>query len=335
MIHRLRTIDAHTAGQPIRLILAGFPPVQGGTMLDRRDAVRSDADGLRRALLFEPRGHLDVQAALLLAAVSPAAQAGLLFMDAAGYPALSGDAVIAAATAAIERGVAGTLPHPDAVVFDTPAGPIRATADVARDGELLRAESVSFVNVPSFVLVPALPVRLARRSVAVDVAFGGAFYAIVDSEAVGLPIEPGRLHELRQIGMQIREAAAAACDARHPSVAELAGIEGTVFVGPPRDTAADLRNVVVREGGAISRSPSATATCAVMAVLDAMSLLPADRPFVQESVIGTRIRGWVGDHLAIGEYQAIVPEIEGAAWITGEHVFEMDDRDPLREGYEL
>ena len=177
-----------------------------------------------------------------------------------------------------------------AVIYDSPAGTIRARArragDDARGGSegqeggrgrqatvAARVESVSFVNVPSFVLHGGLTVKLASRQIRVDVAFGGAFYAIVDSEAVGLPIDAAHLPELRRVGMEIKDAIESAHDIVHPLERGLQGIYGTIFTGPPSDEGADLRNVTVFADAEVDRSPCGTGTAAVMAVVDAMGLL--------------------------------------------------------------
>jgi trans-L-3-hydroxyproline dehydratase len=171
--------------------------------------------------------------------------------------------------------------------------------------------------------------------VRVDVAFGGAFYAIVDAEAVGLPIDAAHLQELRRVGMEIKRAVEAARQIEHPVERGLKGIYGTIFTGPPRDPSADLRNVTVFADAEVDRSPCGTGTSAVMAVLDAMEMLPAGRPFVHESLIGTTFRGRVVGREEVGGLPAIQPELEGSAWITGEHTFLLDDEDPLKEGFRI
>jgi proline racemase len=191
------------------------------------------------------------------------------------------------------------------------------------------------VNVPSFVLHGGMIVRLASRTIRADVAFGGAFYAIVDSEAAGLPIDAAHLPELRRVGMEIKHAIEAAQTIVHPLDAGLTGIYGTIFTGPPSDERADLRNVTIFADAEVDRSPCGTGTAAVMAVVDAMGLLGPDRPFVHESLIGTRFTGRVASRTQVGDLQAIVPEIEGSAWITGEHTFLVDDGDPLKEGFRI
>jgi trans-L-3-hydroxyproline dehydratase len=338
MIRRIQTVDAHAAGEPLRLIVDGFPAPQGRTMLDKREWVRGKQDHLRRALMLEPRGHADMYGAILTEAVSPGSHAGVLFMHNAGYSTMCGHGVIAVTTIALERGL--LMPGGDGrtIVYDTPAGTVRATAKLAsKDDEAdgVRVQSVAFVNVPSFVWHGALVVRLGSRQIRADVAFGGAFYAIVDSEAVGLPLDAAHVPELRRAGMDISRAIETGHSIAHPVETGLRGIYGTIFTGPPNDSRADLRNITVFADAQVDRSPCGTGTAAVMAVIDAMGLLADDRPFVHESLVGTLFRGRVAGRTQVGDYAAIVPEIEGSAWITGEHTFLIDDDDPLKNGFRL
>jgi proline racemase len=336
-IRRYRTLDAHAAGEPLRLILDGYPAPKGRTMLEKRAWVKKHADGIRRALMLEPRGHADMYGAVLTEPVTPGADAGVLFMHNEGYSTMCGHGIVAVTTMAIERGLIHPK-GPNRIVYDSPAGPVHARAYVSqREGEggRLRVDRVAFDNVPSFVFAPGLPVRLGNREVRVDVAFGGAFYAIVDAEAAGLPITPARLPELRRVGMEIKHAVEAAATVVHPLDTGLNGIYGTIFTGPPERSDADLKNVTIFADAEVDRSPCGTGTCAVMAVIDAMGLMPAGRPFGHESLIGTLFNGRVTGRTRVGDFGAILPELEGSAWITGEHVFLVDDEDPLRGGFRL
>jgi trans-L-3-hydroxyproline dehydratase len=330
----IRTIDAHAAGEPLRLIVDGFPAPRGRTMLDKREWVRKNHDHLRRALMLEPRGHADMYGAVLTEPVSPGSHAGVLFMHNEGYSTMCGHGIVAVTTIALERGL--IVPGGPAVVYDSPAGTVRARANARASGARIdKVDSVAFVNVPSFVLHGGLTVKLPTRQVRADVAFGGAFYAIVDSESIGLPIDVPHLPELRRAGMDIKHAIEATHAIAHPLEPGLKGIYGTIFTGPANDPRADLRNVTIFADAEVDRSPCGTGTCAVMAVVDAMGLLADDRPFVHESLIGTEFKGRVAGRTMVGEYAAIVPEIEGSAWITGEHTFVIDDSDPLKDGFRL
>ncbi len=334
MIHVLKTIDAHAAGEPLRLVVEGLPRPSGKTMLQKREWMRRHVDHLRRALMLEPRGHADMYGAVLTEPVSPGSHAGVLFMHNEGYSTMCGHGVVAVATIAIERGLLFDRDS-DAITLDTPAGTVHARARVVRNGERTRVDSVTFVNVPSFVFAAGQPVKIGTRELRVDIAFGGAFYAIVDTEAIGVPLEVPRLPELRRIATDIKAALEAAVTITHPAEPGLTGLYGVIFTGPPGDPEAHLRNLTVFADAEVDRSPCGTGTAAVMAVLDAMGLLPSDQAFVHESLIGTLFRGRVVRRTQVGDLPAIVPEIEGSAWITGEHTFLIDDEDPLRDGFRI
>jgi len=331
----IRTIDAHTAGEPLRLIVEGFPRVEGRTMLERREWVREHHDDVRTALMLEPRGHADMYGALLTEPEHPGSDAGVLFMHNEGYSTMCGHGIIAVVTIAIERGLIMPREGRDEIVLDSPAGPIRARAHLTRRGGQTRVERVSFVNVPSFTLHAGIPINVGSRQLRVDVAFGGAFYAIVDAESTGLAIGGDALPQLRSTGMAIKHAVESIVDVIHPVEPELHGIYGTIFTGPPSSDEAHLRNVTVFAHAEVDRSPCGTGTCAVMAVLSAMGLLGRDQTFIHESIIGTRFSGRIVDEISFGEIPAIVPELEGEAYITGEHTFLLDDDDPLKVGFRL
>ncbi|MAM84275.1 MAG: proline racemase [Acidobacteria bacterium] len=333
MIHCVRTIDAHAAGEPLRLIVEGYPSPVGPTMLEKRAWVKEHHDGLRRALMFEPRGHLDMYGAVLTEPVAEGSHAGILFMHNEGYSTMCGHGILAVVTIALERGLLHLTNDDTEVVLDSPAGRIRARATVTKRDGTVRVEHVKFVNVPSFVLHPGLTVKFGSREVPVDVAFGGAFYAIVDAEAAGLGIDKSNLDALRTAGMAIKRAVESQVKVVHPLEEGLEGIYGTIFTGIADDPGSDLRNVTIFADAQVDRSPCGTGTSAVMAVLDAMHLLASDRPFTHESLIGTQFRGRVVGRSHVGEHPAIVPEIGGAAWITGEHTFLIDDEDPLKTGF--
>ena len=332
MPRRVRTIDAHAAGEPLRLVVEGFPAPAGASMLDKRAWVRRRHDRIRRALMREPRGHADMYGALLTEPVSAGAHAGVLFMHNEGYSTMCGHGIIAVVKIAVEEGLLHLSDPAADIVLDTPAGAVRARAALRDDG---RVEAVSFVNVPSFVLRGGTPIDVDGRVVPVDVAFGGAFYAIVDGEAAGVPIRREELARLRALGGEIRDRVDKAVDVVHPTDPRLRGIYGTIFTGPPDREDAHLRNVTVFADAQVDRSPCGTGTSAVMAVVDAMGLLDPAGRFVHESLIGTTFAGTVEDRTTVGDLAAIVPRIEGRAWITGRHEFLLDDDDPLCEGFLL
>jgi proline racemase len=334
-LNLFRTIDAHAGGEPLRLIFEGFPAPRGKTMIDKRDWAGRNADGIRRVLMFEPRGHVDMCGAVLTEPVSPGSHAGVLFMHNRGYHALSGSGIVALTTIVLERGL--LMPGGDGrtIVFDTPAGIVRAHATFAGEEPATRVERVSYVNVPSFVLHGGLPIKVGARPLRVDVAFGGGFYAIVDSEAAGLGVNPALAPELRRVGGEIRAAVESAQAIAHPDEPRLEGLDGVIFTAPPTDERADLRSVTVFANGAIDRSPGGNSTAAVMAVLAAMGLIAEEGLFTHEGITGSHFTGRISSRTVVGEYEAIVATLDASAWITGEHTFQVDEADPLREGFLL
>jgi trans-L-3-hydroxyproline dehydratase len=332
-----------------------MPAPDGRTMLEKRAWAMKRLDHLRQSLILEPRGHTDMYGALLTEPVSRDSHAGVLFMHNEGWSTMCGHGIIAVTTMAIERGliwhdsperhrVGGSNPKDGGnggkptsvdIRYDTPAGLVQARAHLAHHGDAVHVESVAFRNVASFVFEPSLMVPIGGRKIPVDVAFGGAFYAIVDAEAAGVPIDGEHLPELRKLGMTIAREVEKLRRVVHPNDSGLEGIYGTIFTAPAQLADAHLRNVTIFADAEVDRSPCGTGTAAVMAVLNDMGLLLDDVPFVHESIVGTTFKGRVVDRLQVGERAAIVPEIEGSAWITGEHTFLIDGDDPLKAGFRL
>ena len=186
----------------------------------------------------------------------------------------------------------------------------------------MNGDSVMFYDTPACVLHAGVPVQIGPRQLRADIALSGGRYAIVDAESAGVVIDVAHVPELRR-------AAADICE----GVARVEAVAGVIFTGPPYETGADLRTVAVTAGGVVDRSPIGMGTSAVMAVLDAMGLLDEQRPFVHESIIGTRVEGRLFVRSALEETPAITTTITGSAWITGEHTFIIDDRDPLKDGF--
>jgi proline racemase len=333
MIHRIRTIDSHTAGEPLRLIVEGLPSPEGDTMLAKRAWAQKHIDHLRRSLMLEPRGHADMYGAIFTEPVTSGAHAGVLFMHNEGWSTMCGHGVIAVTTIAIEREL--IWPGGPHLVLDSPAGRIEASATVTNNNGRRRVSSVSFRNVASYVWEAGVPVTVGGRTIPVDVAFGGAFYAIVDAESVGVAIDASRLGELRRLGMEIKREVERLRQVSHPEDSGLHGIYGTIFTAPAQHPEAHLRNVTIFADAEVDRSPCGTGTAAVMAVLSEMGVLTEDSPFVHESIVGTLFVGRIAGRRPVGEHAAIVPEIQGSAWITGEHVFLIDGDDPLRAGFRL
>jgi trans-L-3-hydroxyproline dehydratase len=311
------------------VITDGLDPIPGTTILEKRRFAREHLDGLRRGLMFEPRGHADMYGAIPTEPVTPDADAGVLFMHNEGWSTMCGHGVIALVTVALEVGL---LRAREIVRLDTPAG--RVTARPRRDGA--RVGSVAFENVPSFVVslddrvsVPGL------GDVRYDLAFGGAFYAFVDAASVGLEMTPERFRDLIAAGSAIKRAVIATREIRHPSEPDLSFLYGTIFTGPALGSGADSRNVCVFADGEVDRSPTGTGVSARLAIERARRRLSPSGSFVVESIIGTRFTGRIARELRWEGYDAVVPEIEGSAWITGRSEVYFAADDPLLEGFIL
>jgi len=338
----IRTIDAHVSGAPLRLVVEGAPLLEAGTLVDRLEELRSAHDAFRRAIMSEPRGHSAMSGALLLPPDSSDADAGVVFMHAGGWSPLCGHGVIAVATIAAGRGLIAGPRERDVLRFDTAAGPVLARLRVPTDERTgpARFAGVAWSGVAARVVRAGLSVRLSRRRALVDVASAGETYAIVDAESVGVALDVDHVPEMRRTAKEIAEAVEGAlttpAQTGHEEVPppDTVRVAGTVLTGPPAGPA-DLRSVVVYDDGSIDRSPGGIATCAVMAVIDAMGLVRGDQLLTLESLIGTCFTGRVTDRVSVGDHPAILPEIEGRAFITGDHAFIIDDEDPLRDGFVL
>lgn len=323
------TIDAHAAGEPLRIVTAGAPVLPGATILERRRYLAEHHDDLRRLLLFEPRGHADMYGAILTPPVTPEADYGVLFLTNEGYSTMCGHGVIALTTALLETGMLPRQEPETSVGYDSPAGLIRARATVSGD----QVTSVAFRNVPAFQYAVRLPITLASGPIEVDLAFGGAFYVLVEAEALGVAVEPARAGELTRLGMEIKRAVDAAHEVRHPLEPELAGIYGTIISGPPSGPGRDGRNITIYAEGAVDRSPCGTGTSAKRANLYATGGIGLDQLYVHESVIGTTFTGRVLAETEVAGRPAVVTEISGRGFITGFHQFVVGADDPTGAGF--
>jgi proline racemase len=332
---RLRTVDAHVGGAPVRLVVEGAPSIRGGSMRAKTDWLARHGDHLRRMLMREPRGHRDMTGVMLTEPVTPGSHAGLIFMHGDGYAPMSGHSVLGATFLALRHGLILTGESDRGVIYDTVAGTIAARV-LDSDDDDENADGlggrIAFVNVPAFVLRGGLTAKAAGRHVRVDIAYGGAFYAIVDAESVGLSVASRFLPGLREIAGEVIRLVEGAFDVAHPLEASLGGLSGAIFTAPPAQEGADLRAVTILRQGVAGRSASGSGMSAVMAVLSAMGLLADNQPFRQEGLLGLSFAGRVLRLTSVADLPAIVPEIEGTAWPTGEHAFLAERGDPFAAG---
>ena len=340
---RITTIDAHTAGEPFRVIVDGLPEIQRETMLARRRYAQQHIDELRTALMWEPRGHADMYGGLLLPASSPEADLGVLFLHNEGFSTMCGHGIIALATVVLEAGLVPSSPPVTTLRIETPAGLVTARAHHTAEpepGPGGRVEHVSFHNVPAFVVALDETVAVpGLGEVSYDLAFGGAFYAYVDAGSLGMRLVPEELRSLIEMGRAIKQAVQDSRSIEHPFEEDLGFLYGVIFVGPaagePDGASRHSRNVCVFADGEVDRSPTGTGVSGRLALHRARGEIEVGQEIEIESLIGTCFRGRVAAETRFGPYAAIVPEVTGSAFLTGRHEFLLDPRDPLRDGFLL
>jgi proline racemase len=321
---QIAATDYHTAGEPFRIVEAGAVDIPGESVAERREhASRSDeVDRVRRLLCHEPRGHADMYGCFLVPPDDDRADLGVLFWHKDGYSTACGHGTIALGAWAVESGRVDAPAEGEIdVTIDVPSG--RVVARVRRRAGAV--ESVAFRNVPSYVMARGVEVD----SVQADVAFGGAIYAFVPAELLGLRVVPEDLAELIAAGRRVKRALDGTNVARHPTDHRLSGIYGTVIyeeLGPLHQ-----RNVAIFADGEVDRSPTGSATSARTALLAADGALDSWETWRNESIVGTAFHA-----RAIGETpDGLLTEVEGTAFRTGEHRFVLDPRDPLGTGFVL
>jgi len=315
----IRTTDYHTAGEPFRIVVEGVPPLVGRTILDKRRWAAEHLDHVRRLLVNEPRGHADMYGCFV---VDPehGGDLGVVFFHNEGYSTACGHGTIALVTWALESGRLSVFPQANGevvVLVDAPSGRLRTWARVV-DGDVT---SVRFRNVPSFVLRSGVAVEGVR----VDIAFGGAFYAIAPAAA---PIDRGHLPELIERGRRIKDALNRAGGVVHPLEPDLCDVYGVIWTH-------GHRNVTVFADGQVDRSPCGSGTSARLALLDASGELFRGETLLHRGIVGTEFVGRVVDETEVAGIPAVITEVEGSAHLTGRHEFVLEPGDPLGTGFLL
>src|SRR4051812_5379756 len=310
--------DYHTAGEPFRVVTAGLPEIPGRTVLERRQFAQTsdEVDAVRQLLVNEPRGHADMYGGFIVPPDDDGADFGVLFWHKDGYSTACGHGTIALGAWAVESGRAA---GPE-VTIDVPSGRVVA---------LVGSDSVTFRNVPSYVIARDVPAAGAR----VDVSYGGAIYASVAAADLGLGVRSGQVTELIAAGRAVKAELEGTDVASHPEDERLSGIYGTVIYDDlgDDDRGPHQRNVTVFADGEVDRSPCGSGTSARMALLEADGRLAGGRVLTHDSIVGTTFTGRVTERIG----DAVVTEVEGAAFRTGDHRFVLDPRDPVGTGFVL
>ncbi|HET8985831.1 MAG TPA: proline racemase family protein [Trueperaceae bacterium] len=330
------TIDAHAAGEPLRIVTAGIPRIPGDTILAKRAWLRDNLDHVRTTLMHEPRGHADMYGCYVVEPVTESADMGVIFMHNEGYSDMCGHGIIALATVAVAQGLVATSTPETRVGIDSPAGFIEAFVEF--DGS--RTGAVRFLNVPSFVLHTDLVVTTPGfGELTVDVVFGGAFYAYLSANAAGLVVRPDMALRLIDLGDQVKKAVSGAVQIRHPAVPDLNTLYGTIIDGPPADPANHQANVCVFADREVDRSPTGTGTAGRVAQLYARGRLALGETLRNESIIGTVFTGKAVSETSVVDgstgqvLRAVVPEVAGRASITGFNQWVVAVDDELGGGF--
>src|SRR5437763_6221028 len=327
----ITVVGCHAGGEIGNVVVGGVLPPPGATVFEQMQALAAD-DTLRRLLLREPRGSVAAHANLVVPSTSPDCAAGFIVMEPTEYPAMSGSNTICVATVLLETGMVGMREPETTLRLEAPAGVVEVTAR-CRDG---RCESVELTNVPCFAdrLDASLEVD-GLGTLAVDVAFGGMWYAIADARALGFALEPSEARDLSAAGELIRVAAREQLPCVHPENPEIAGVSIVEIAEPWRGVGAVSKNAVVVAPGRLDRSATGTGLCARMAALHARGALHAGDTMTHASVIGTTFDGRVVSETTVAGRPAIVPAIRGSAWITGLMQVVVDPTDPFPAAYLL
>ena len=336
-MREIRTIDYHTAGEPFRIV--ANPPVEivGDTVANRRVYAMASAevDGLRKLLCFEPRGHADMYGCFITPPDDDDADFGVLFWHKDGFSTACGHGTIALGVWAIESGKVAIDPSGVTdVVIDVPSG--RVTARVHTKGSVI--ESVDFVNVASYHMHSNISVDTSLGALTVDVSFGGAIYAQVDVAQIGLSVTPEHYGEIIAIGREIKWALNDSEYAEHRTDSRLSGIYGTI-VYEDLTTGSDglkrQRNATIFADGEVDRSPCGSGTCARLATLVEKKQLKIGEVLKHDSIVGSQFLGVAKAQVISDGHDAILPQVTGMAYKTGESVFTVDPRDPLTPGFVL
>jgi proline racemase len=319
----IETIDTHTLGEPTRIVLKGFPPLRGRSLKDRsRDLLRRHSD-LRRALMWEPRGHMVMFGAVVVPPADPSADLGLVFMDGGGAVDMCVHGTIGAVTALIETGRL-KAPRDGVLTVDTPAAPVRVR--VRRSGSRVRA--VELEGVAGRTVATGLRAHAAGKEIAYDLAYAGNLIAIVRGTDLGVKVRPQAFRALVDAGMEVKTQAQEAWAATRGRLGPWREVVSSLIysrLGPGR-----YRDLVVFRDHSVDRSPCGSCFSALMAQLYATRKLRLDEWVECENLLGLSFRGRLIDRG--GE---LIPQLSGWAFITGEHRFRIDSRDPLRHGFQL
>ena len=328
----IHAVDSHTMGEPTRVVVGGVPQIPGNTMPEKKKYLEDHLDYLRTAIMLEPRGHNDMFGSIVTTACNPEADFGIIFMDGGGYLNMCGHGSIGAATIAVETGIVPMKEPVTEVNMEAPAGLIRAKVEVKNE----KVQSVSIVNVPAFLYKADQQIDLpGYGKITFDISFGGSFFAIVPAKQLNIKLLPENADKLKVLGIQIRDIINKEIKIQHPVLEHIKTVDLVEFFDETDNPKANLRNVVVFGQGQVDRSPCGTGTSAKLATLHAKGKLKQGEKFVYESIASTLFTGEIVGTTKVGDYDAVIPQITGSAYITGFCQYVIDEDDPVKHGFRL
>jgi len=330
---QVKTIDMHTGGEPLRVIVDGFPELKGNSVLDYRRDCKENYDHLRTALMLEPRGHADMYGCILTPPNDDEGDFGVIFLHNEGYSTMCGHAIIALSILAVEMGWIDVREGDNILKIDAPCGRITAFANVRQD----KVTGVRFHCVPSFVVGLDRVVEVeGLGKVTYDLAYGGAFYAYVDmaKNNFDFDLTTDSYRTLISTGMDVKHAVTEEDGGiAHPFEEDLSFLYGTIFIGDATPSNIHSRNVCIFAEGEVDRCPTGSGVSGRMAVHRARKEIAIDQTLAIESITGAVFKGSVVSEEDYGPFKAVIPQVEGMAYITGMHTFTIDPNDPMKDGF--
>ncbi|WP_422350420.1 proline racemase family protein [Flagellimonas sp.] len=332
---QIKTIDMHTGGEPLRVVVEGFPELKGNNVLEYRRYCKEHYDALRTALMFEPRGHADMYGCILLPPNDDEGDFGIIFLHNEGYSTMCGHAIIAISTLAVQMGWVDEKEGVTELKIDAPCGRIYSYVEIVGK----EVKGVRFHCVPSFVV--GLDRKVAVKGlgeVTYDLAYGGAFYAYVDlrKNKLELALNSNSYQDLISKGMDIKHAVMEQDqEILHPFQEDLSFLYGTIFIDGSETQGVDSRNVCIFAEGEVDRCPTGSGVSGRMAIHWVRNEIKSGQVMVVESITDSSFVGSVVKEVDYGPFKAVIPQVEGTAHITGMHTFVLDPKDPMKKGFIL
>ena len=329
--HSFFCIDAHTCGNPVRVVAGGGPLLPNVSMAQKRQIFMRDHDWVRRALMFEPRGHDVMSGSILYPSSREDCELGVLYIEVSGCLPMCGHGTIGTVTVAIEEGLVQPR-TPGRFAIEAPAG--RVEIEYVQEGAYV--EQVRLHNVPAYLHAADVSIDVpGLGELVIDVAYGGNFYAIIEPQKNWPGLDECSARDLIRWSPAVRKAAQAAVAPVHPEDDRIHSVSHIQWCDKPRHGRAHARNAVFYGDAAIDRSPCGTGSSARMAQLTAKGRLAVGDEFIHESIIGSLFDCRVESAAHVGNLDAINPSVAGWARITGHNTIFVDDRDPFAHGFQV